>query len=186
MIKVPVVFAFALLLLACAGVKKAIVPAATTLLPYETLPDAEEKKVLRGLLLPAQIAADTSFGWYAKNARYVKPDPNAVATLAAKSGNFQLMLFVGTWCHDTQQLLPKYFKTFEAAGMAPENLTLIGVDRNKTTIFNLHRLFYVVNVPTLIVMQNGKEVGRIVEYGKSGMVDKELAEMISALPVAAK
>ena len=30
-----------------------------------------------------------------------------------------------------------------------------------------------------IVMKNGKELGRIVEYGKYGMFDKELAEVVS-------
>jgi hypothetical protein len=30
-------------------------------------------------------------------------------------------------------------------------------------------------------MKEGKEVGRIVEYGASGMVDKELADLIKSL-----
>jgi hypothetical protein len=38
----------------------------------------------------------------------------------------------------------------------------------------------VVNVPTIIVMKEGKEIGRVVEYGKTGVWDKELGEIISA------
>ena len=36
-----------------------------------------------------------------------------------------------------------------------------------------------VNVPTIIVMKDGKEIGRVVEYGKNGMFDKELGEIIN-------
>jgi hypothetical protein len=34
-------------------------------------------------------------------------------------------------------------------------------------------------VPTVIVMKEGKELGRVVEYGKYGMVEKELTEIVS-------
>ena len=37
----------------------------------------------------------------------------------------------------------------------------------------------ITNVPTIIVMKNGKEIGRVVEYGKTGKWDKELAEIVS-------
>jgi hypothetical protein len=39
-------------------------------------------------------------------------------------------------------------------------------------------------VPTIIVLKQGKELGRVVEYGKYGVFDKELGEIIStAFPV---
>jgi hypothetical protein len=34
-------------------------------------------------------------------------------------------------------------------------------------------------VPTFIVLKNGKEIGRVVEYGKFGMPDKEIGEIVS-------
>jgi len=34
--------------------------------------------------------------------------------------------------------------------------------------------------PTIIVMKDGKELGRLVEYGKTGYWDKELAKIINA------
>jgi hypothetical protein len=38
----------------------------------------------------------------------------------------------------------------------------------------------VVNVPTIIVMKEGKEVGRVVEYGKTGVWDKELGDIFAS------
>ena len=34
-------------------------------------------------------------------------------------------------------------------------------------------------VPTIIVMKNGREIGRVVEYGKYGSFDKELGEILA-------
>jgi hypothetical protein len=36
-------------------------------------------------------------------------------------------------------------------------------------------------VPTFIILQNGKEMGRVVEYGKTGNVEKELADIVAKL-----
>ncbi|HYK56211.1 MAG TPA: thioredoxin family protein, partial [Flavisolibacter sp.] len=60
-----------------------------------------------------------------------------------------------------------------------DRVVLLGVDHNKKTIEHLAEAFGVTNVPTFIVMKNGKEIGRVVEYGKYGMFDKELGEIIS-------
>jgi hypothetical protein len=35
-------------------------------------------------------------------------------------------------------------------------------------------------VPTIMIMKDGKELGRVVEYGKYGMFDKEMGDIIMA------
>jgi hypothetical protein len=37
----------------------------------------------------------------------------------------------------------------------------------------------IINVPTIIVMKKGRELGRVIEYGKTGKWEKELADIIS-------
>ena len=37
----------------------------------------------------------------------------------------------------------------------------------------------ITRTPTIVVMKDGKELGRLVEYGKTGHWDKELAEIIN-------
>lgn len=99
--------------------------------------------------------------------------------MAAGKDAVQLVIFGGTWCDDTKQLLPKFFSTADAAGVAESRITLIGVDRSKKTLYNLAEAFGVTNVPTFIVMKDGKEIGRVVEYGKTGTPEKEVAELIA-------
>jgi hypothetical protein len=80
-----------------------------------------------------------------------------------------------------QNLVPVFYRLVDKAGYPDENITLIGVDRDKTTLDNLSTAFNIINVPTFIVMQDGKEVGRVVEYGKYGEIDKELGEIVAGL-----
>jgi thiol-disulfide isomerase/thioredoxin len=148
---------------------------------YDVLPDSAEKKLLRGIITLQDIKGDTSFTWYAEALKYYRPNAALVAAFKEKAGQFTLLLFTGTWCHDSQQITPKYFKCLEAAGIADSVCTIVATDRNKKTIAHLHDVFNVINVPTIIVLKNGKEVGRIEEYGKTGLPDQELASIIQGL-----
>jgi len=148
---------------------------------YEVLKDKDNSKMLRGIVFKEQITQDTAFKWYAQNVKLTKPDAAAVSAIAAKANDIQLVIFGGTWCEDTHQILPKYLSLLEAAKFPDDHLTLVTVDRAKTTISHLEKVFNITNVPTCIVLKSGKEVGRIVEYGKTGLADKELGEMVAAL-----
>jgi len=45
---------------------------------------------------------------------------------------------------------------------------------------NLTEKLNVKNVPIIIAFKNGKELGPVVEYGKYGLFEKELAEIVSS------
>ncbi|MBK7291849.1 MAG: thioredoxin family protein [Chitinophagaceae bacterium] len=55
------------------------------------------------------------------------------------------------------------------------------MDRAKKTLSHLTEALNITNVPTIIVMKNGKEIGRVVEYGKYGLFDMELGEILKKL-----
>lgn len=148
---------------------------------YQVLPDAEEQKLFMGIITAADVKADTGFKWYAETLKYYRPNKELVDAFKSKAGKFQLVLFAGTWCHDSQAIFPKYIACAEAAGLADSVITIIGTDRHKTTLANLHKVFNVTLVPTMIVMKEGKEFGRITEYGNTGLPDAELAVLIGKL-----
>ena len=80
---------------------------------------------------------------------------------------------------DTHFVLPKFYKIEEAAGFPEDHVTVFAVDHHMSTIGNMARVMHVRNTPTIIVLKDGKELGRLVEYGKTGMWDKELAAIIN-------
>jgi thiol-disulfide isomerase/thioredoxin len=149
---------------------------------YEISTDAKNgSKVLKGLLTRADIETDTSFKWFKENMKFGQADASAVAAFQKNASKFQMIVFGGTWCDDTHNLLPVFYRLVDKSGYPDSSITLVGVDRAKTTLYNLHNLFHIVDVPTFIVMKDGKEVGRVVEYGKEGQIDKELGEIVNTI-----
>jgi thiol-disulfide isomerase/thioredoxin len=141
--------------------------------------EAGGTKIIKGFIAKKELAADTAFSWYAQNSKGYTPAADAVQQYTANKDSVNLIIFAGTWCGDTKNLLPKFFTTTDAAGFPESRITLIGVDRSKKTLYNLTDAFGIINVPTFIVMKNGKEIGRVVEYGKIGAPDKEVAQIIA-------
>ena len=140
--------------------------------------DASGHKIIKGFMSKKEMATDTAFAWYAQNMKSFTPSAETVKLYAANKDSVNFIIFGGTWCEDSQGLLPKFFATTDAAGISDSRITLVGVDRSKKTLYNLTEAFAVTNVPTFIVMKNGKEIGRVVEYGKTGMPEKEVAQII--------
>jgi hypothetical protein len=156
-------------------------PSSATFHAYTVSHDGENRKVLCGLISRADIESDSSFGWFKKNYGLGRPDAGAVAAFKKHAAEFQLLIFGGTWCSDTQNLLPELYRLTDAAGYADSNITLIGVDTAKISLDNMSTTFHIVDVPTFIVMKNGKEAGRVVEYGESGEAMKELGKIVDGL-----
>ena len=158
-----------------------VTTSSTSFHPYQISNDAKGRKVLRGLISRADIESDTAFSWFKKNYNLGRPDASAVAAFKQHANDFHMLIFAGTWCPDTQNLLPQFYRVADAAGYADSSITLIGVDNDKTTFDNLHKTFHLIDVPTFIVMKDGKEVGRVVEYGESGDAMNELGKIVSSL-----
>ncbi len=144
---------------------------------YIVVADAKTK-VLKGYINRSVLESDTAFKWFAANMKYGTADASAVEVFKNNSANFSMVIFGGTWCEDTQNLLPVFYRLVIKSGYPENKITLIAVDRAKTAPDDLHKTYHITNVPTFIVMRDGKEVGRVVEYGKEGQIDKELGEIV--------
>jgi thiol-disulfide isomerase/thioredoxin len=147
---------------------------------YEVSYDAKEPnvKILKGILSKSLIDNDTSFIWYLPSRSIYFPDTSLINVFKKSKDSVQFVIFGGTWCEDTQFILPKFFKIQEQSGIADDKITLFGVDHAKKTLGNIAEAFNITNVPTIIVMKDGKELGRVVEYGKTGKWDIELAAIL--------
>ena len=77
-------------------------------------------------------------------------------------------LFMGTWCGDSKQEVPRIIKILLAAGMDTSNLSIIavgnGVDMYKKSPQGEEIGLNIRRVPSLIVYEKKKEIGRFIEY----------------------
>jgi len=77
--------------------------------------------------------------------------------------DISVVIMFGTWCHDSKREVPKMLRILDSAGVRPEQISLIGVDTKKAEPKGREKLYNLRNTPTLILLKNGKEVGRIIE-----------------------
>jgi hypothetical protein len=114
------------------------------------------------------LTDEASFSWLNTRSNDYNPDPTVLAELKQKLPACKIVIFMGTWCEDTQNLLPKLYKTMLLTHCFT-NYQMFGVDRNKISKENEQKTYGVSMVPTIIILRNGKELGRIVETTRTSI-----------------
>jgi thiol-disulfide isomerase/thioredoxin len=79
-----------------------------------------------------------------------------------KLKDLKIIAFMGTWCHDSNREIPRLLRVAEELGVA-DQLELYGVDVNKTSLKGREKAYNIQKTPTIIFIQDGKEIGRILE-----------------------
>jgi len=94
-------------------------------------------------------------------------------TLKAKIGDgLKIDVYLGTWCSDSLNNVPKFIKIIEA--LAADNLpvTYYNVNRKPSSDVKYYvEDLKVERVPTFIFYRDGKEIGRIVENPKNSLIE---------------
>lgn len=143
-------------------------PITATATAYETSKDEKTGHlVYKGLFTFHNMATEPTFAWLDSGINAYKPDTVTLPYLRSAIRNYQILLFIGTWCEDSQNLLPKFYKLLSSLDIKYENIVLIGMDRAKTTTTagaDLVNRYKVSLLPTILFTDStGQEVGRITE-----------------------
>jgi hypothetical protein len=131
-----------------------------------------------GKCLFDDISEEASFDWFTMSSNNYNPEPTITEQLKKVLPNCQLYIFIGTWCEDTHNLLPKLYKTM-LLSRCYTNYKMYGVDRNKKSNNKEEEAYKIINVPTIIVMKDGVELGRIVETTKTS-IESDLLKIVEA------
>lgn len=143
-------------------------------------------KIVKGLVSRDMLEKDTAFSWFHQNRLAYTPDIEMAAHIREKASQIQFLVFAGTWCPETQYLLPRFFSLLDAAAIRTDQVTLIGVDPQKKTVHHLTDDFHISVIPTFIVLQNGQEIGRVIPTYKNYPWEKELVRILCPAPPAAQ
>ncbi|MGN6569269.1 MAG: hypothetical protein ACTHJ0_15010 [Flavipsychrobacter sp.] len=145
---------------------------------YDVLKDKKSKATIyKGECTFDDLQKNSSFSWLQRGASEYNPDTAAVKYLKQYLPNYQVVVFMGTWCDDTYTVLPKLYKILQVTGYPMKNYTMYGVDKAKEAKYVESKLYKIENVPTIIVMRNMSEIGRIVEVPRR-RVEVEIASLI--------
>ena len=119
--------------------------------------------------------------WFQTGYDSYTPDEEAMETIDKNIGDYKIIAFMGTWCHDSKREVPKMFKILDKAGYDLSNLTIYGVDYSKTTPNKENEKYDIFRVPTFIFIKDGKEVNRFVEHPRESLA-KDIAKIVSGEP----
>jgi len=115
----------------------------------------------------------------AYNAEYplYHPDRETINQLSGKLKDVKVTLVMATWCGDSKEWVPRFYKIMDGVDFNYRKLTLICVDHLKeaagTNVKNLN----VTLVPTFIFYRNDVEIGRIVEV-PSDLMEKDMLKIL--------
>ena len=136
--------------------------------------------IFNGPITFDDLNGEASFVWMGHSKEY-KPYDKVIEYLQKYIREYSFVVFMGTWCDDSHTLIPKLERVLIQANYPLAKVTMYGTDRAKMTKNGEQKAYNITLVPTIIVMKNGKEVGRITENVKKTIED-DLAALITFPP----
>lgn len=132
--------------------------------------DEEGNDLLLGEINKNGLTNNTFNTWFSKNHEDYLINKAITRKLKDSLNQYEIKVFLGTWCGDSKKEIPRFYKVIEAAKFPENQLQVIAVNKTEEAYkqspnheekgLNIHR------VPTFIFYKNGKEVNRIVEHPK--------------------
>lgn len=119
--------------------------------------------------------------WFNPQFSAYQADPESLALIKESVAEYDILLFLGTWCSDSQREVPGIFKILKEAGYPIDSVTIYAVDDReefkKTTPGGEAKARNIVRVPTLIFEKDGEEVNRIIELPVQTL-EKDMAAIL--------
>jgi tetratricopeptide (TPR) repeat protein len=120
-----------------------------------------------GALTRADLQKPPFAEWFDRQYSQYRPAADAVDGLRAPLASISIETYFGTWCGDSRRQVPRLLRLLDLAGFGEERLRLVGLsDRPmefKKSPGNPEAGRRVHRTPTIIVLREGTEIGRIVE-----------------------
>ncbi|AZG33825.1 MAG: thioredoxin family protein [Shewanella psychromarinicola] len=126
-----------------------------------TCSEEKQEVILTGVIQSQTIASELP--GYAEGFANYQVDASAIDVLKAIKEPTKIVVIIGTWCPDCHRETPHFMRIIETVANPNIEVEYIGVDRNKQDPEGLAAKYAFSRIPTFIVHQQGKEMGRIVE-----------------------
>lgn len=105
-------------------------------------------------------------------------DATALSTLKSLPAGVEAEVYFGSWCGDSKLNVPKLVKIFETVDKVA--VKYIGVNRRNDEKSSLFKTKQLERIPTVVLLYQGKEVGRIVENPKETL-EKDLVSILTPI-----
>ncbi|GAA4893150.1 thioredoxin family protein [Ferrimonas pelagia] len=143
---------------------------------FATCEKQEEKKevILTGLLSFDELRQQPG---YDENYAAYQADAKLIDALKQITTPTELVVIVGTWCPDCHRETPRLAKILAQVNNPHISVKYIGIDRSRTDPQGLAAGYDFQRIPTILVHQDGEEIGRIVESAEVSL-EHDLVQII--------
>jgi len=121
---------------------------------------------------------DSNFSWWF-NSEY--NNYNLDSSLIINYKNYfegkTIKIILGTWCIDSRREVPRVLKILDTIKFPEDKYTFINVDRDIKGLTNEVDNLDIEFVPTIIIYEDGEELGRIIEMPEISL-EKDLVKII--------
>lgn len=130
----------------------------------KTVQDEETGKLMLRGPCTREAFADTSFSvWFDSEYEAYNPDSITVKEIEYNLDDVKTTIVMGTWCSDSREQVPRFFKVMDEAGYPEDSISIICVDRDKKDRTGIVDSLKIELVPTFIFYRDREEIGRITE-----------------------
>jgi len=111
-----------------------------------------------------QLENSTDNSWFVENYNAYPLNKSLVLQIDSLFNDIEVMIYMGTWCEDSQWEVPGFFKIIDALEANDQVQPIVGVNEDKVSHDGSAEHSGVTNVPTFIFSKDGEEINRIVEF----------------------
>ncbi len=137
-----------------------------------------EKEVLVGRCDRDGLKSEVFAEYYNEGYNNYVPDENVVKQLKKKKKSLEIVVVMASWCGDSKEQVPKFYKILDEIGFKESKLKLIAVDGEKTSGDVDISGFGIELVPTFLFFKEDREIGKIVESPTSSL-EKDMLLILS-------
>lgn len=117
--------------------------------------------------------------WFEDQFSNYEPDRDVIDEInSQKLSSLQIIIVLGTWCGDSKREVPRFFNILDVLGMDLHEVKMIAVNTYKMAENTNVSRYNIKKVPTFIFLDNGNEIGRIVETPEKTL-EKDIVKILS-------
>lgn len=139
------------------------------------------KPALVGEITQADLQKENYNHWYSFYKEDYQVNQEVLKSFEDKIDDFDIKIFIGTWCPDSQSNGPAFFKILEQTDYDMDRVQMFSLDRAKKSLDGQENQFGVSHVPTFVFLKDGKEVGRIVENPINSL-EEDIRDIVQGNP----
>ena len=153
----------------------------STKMNQETI-NLEDEQILVGKVNWQGLTQQPYDEWFTPTYLTYRVDSTTLVSLGSKIDDIEIIMFLGTWCSDSQVEVPQFYKILDHIGYDLSRMTVVALERleSRELVSPQHEEadYEIGFVPTFIFKRAGKEIGRITEYPEKTL-EKDMVKIIT-------